>query len=69
LRAKASGSPGVSELAAEEAAVVAPGHRPLLTEQLRGGYRGAPREGAQRLRADGDHDARCSARPDELFTE
>jgi hypothetical protein len=49
--------------------VAAREHSRLLTEQLRGGHRRPPREGAQRLRADGDHDARWSARPDELFTE
>src|SRR5688500_15546588 len=44
---------GVSELAAEEAAVVAREHGRLLTEQLGGGHRRAPGEGAQGLLAHG----------------
>src|SRR5947209_10975215 len=51
------GLAGVSELAAEEAAVVARKYGRLLPEQRGGGHRGAAGEGAEGLLADGDHDA------------
>src|SRR4051812_7456230 len=49
---------GVADLAAEEAAVVAREHARLLAEQLGRGDCGATGEGARRLLAHGDHDAR-----------
>src|SRR5215218_3888255 len=57
---------GVSELAAEEAAVVTPEHGRLLTEQFGGCHRCASGERVQRLLAHGDHDARgrCGQRVD-----
>jgi hypothetical protein len=52
------GLAGVSELAAQEAAVVAGEHGRLLTEQFGGGHRRAAGEGARGLLAHGDHDSR-----------
>ena len=49
---------GISELAANEAAVVAWEHRRLLAEQFGGGDGRASGERVQRLLAYGDYDAR-----------
>src|SRR5256885_5337597 len=50
------GLTGVSEFAAEEAAVVAREHGRVLTEQLGRGDRCTPGERVERLLAYGDHD-------------